>query len=131
MNDQRRFGPFGLASLLMALIFLLFTAVQYNDPDPERWMAMYGSAALVSGLAAFRPPWAWRPAAVVALVALAWAVEWFLGVFGHSVAWGQVFATTHMINSDVEETRETLGLVIVAVWTGAIAIRGWRRRRAD
>jgi len=130
MNDQRRFGVFGLASLLMALVFLSFAAAQYNDPDPERWMAMYGSAAVVSGLAAFRPFPAWLPAAAVALVTLAWAVSLFLGVFGHSVAWGEVFATTHMINSDVEETRETLGLVIVAGWTGVIAVRGWRGRRA-
>ncbi|HEX6738067.1 MAG TPA: transmembrane 220 family protein [Vicinamibacteria bacterium] len=131
MNDRRRFGPWGMASLVMALVFLCFTAVQYNDPDPERWMAMYGAAGLVSALAAFRPRQAWLPATAVAAVALAWAAFWLRGVYGHHVVWGQVFATTHMINSDVEETRELFGLAIVAAWMAVLAVRGRRGPLAD
>jgi hypothetical protein len=67
----------------------------------------------------------------VAAVALAWAAFWLHGVYGHHVAWGQVFATTHMINSDVEETRELFGLAIVAAWMAVLAVRGRRGPLAD
>jgi hypothetical protein len=131
MHDTRRWGRFEMASLAMSLVFLMFTLVQYNDPDPARWMAMYGAAALVSAAAALRAEGAGAPAAVVALAALGWGLSVLLGVAGHPVAWGQVFATTRMIDSDVEEAREALGLLIVVLWAGWIAVRGWRRRRAD
>jgi hypothetical protein len=108
----------------MALLLLSFAAVQYNDPDPARWMAIYGAGALVSALAAFRPRAAWLPAAAVAAVALAWAVYWCSGVIGRHVDMAEVFAVTRMIDASVEETRETLGLLIVAAWMAVVAVRG-------
>jgi hypothetical protein len=130
MNDPTRFGPFRAACLAMALLFACFTAVQYNDPDPARWMAIYGSAALVSALGAFRPSSSWLPGAVVAAVALVWSLAVALPIIGQPVAWNQVFATMRMVGPNVEETREALGLLIVAAWMAAIAVRGWRRRPA-
>ena len=35
----------------MAVLFAFAAAVQCNDPDPLRWMAMYGLAMLACGLA--------------------------------------------------------------------------------
>ncbi len=39
--------------LTLAVIFLLFAAVQYNDPDPMIWIVIYGYMAGVCMLAAF------------------------------------------------------------------------------
>ncbi len=37
----------------MALLFLFCMAVQVNDPDPLRWIALYGLAGLSCGLSYF------------------------------------------------------------------------------
>jgi hypothetical protein len=121
---------FRWVALAMAVLLLSFAAVQYNDPDPARWMALYGAGALVSALAAFRRRAAWLPAAAVGAVALAWAAWWCYGVIGRQVDVGEVLAVTRMIDAGVEETRETLGLLIVAIWMAVIAVHGRRVARA-
>lgn len=32
----------------LAILFLLFAAVQFNDPDPLLWIAIYGIVAMIS-----------------------------------------------------------------------------------
>ena len=91
------------ANAVLCVLFLFAVAVQYNDPDPIRWMAMYGSAAVCCLLALIGRLPRILPAAV-GLVALVWAV-----VLGASVVRGN-----QPLNS--EEGRETMGLVIVAFW---------------
>ena len=115
---------------VMAVLLLSFAVVQYNDPDPVRWMAIYGAGALVSALAAFRARAAWVPAAAVGAVALAWSAYWASGVIGRHVDVGEVVAVTRMIDTGVEEVRETLGLAIVAAWMAVIAVWGRRAARA-
>jgi len=56
-------------------LFAYATVVQYNDPDPVRWMAVYASAGILCAVAAFRHVPSALPAAV-ALIALAWALVW-------------------------------------------------------
>ena len=41
---------------LTTCVFLLFAVVQYNDPDPVRWMAIYLAAALCCALEFFGRP---------------------------------------------------------------------------
>ena len=33
-------------SIIFGLLFVLFAAFQYNDPDPEVWIPIYGLAAM-------------------------------------------------------------------------------------
>jgi hypothetical protein len=65
-------GVVRILTALMALYFLCAVGVQYNDPDPLRWMAIYGAAALACVLALVRRLRRWVPVGV-ALVAAAWA----------------------------------------------------------
>jgi hypothetical protein len=130
MNEPSPFGAFRLASLLMAGLFIWFTVLQFNDVDAARWMVLYASAAVVSGLAAFRPSASGLPAAAVALAALVWAIIVAVPILGQPVAWGQVFSSMRMTGPHVEETREVLGLLIVAAWTTAVAVRGRSRSGA-
>ena len=37
---------FAIANGIMAAMFLLSAVLQYNDPDPLRWIALYAAAAL-------------------------------------------------------------------------------------
>jgi hypothetical protein len=65
----------------MAVLFAFAAAVQYNDPDPLRWIAVYGVATLASVLAlAGRLP-RLLPA-LVGLGALVWAGTRAPGVVG-------------------------------------------------
>lgn len=39
-----------ITGLIASIIFILFAAVQYNDPDPLIWITIYSYAAVVSFL---------------------------------------------------------------------------------
>jgi hypothetical protein len=108
----------------LALVMLLFAAVQFNDPDGPLWMLFYGVPAVWAGLAAFRPDLlagrAARPLLVLSVIAAIlltiafWppADEWWL----KSVWW------------ESEEAREGMGLmiasmVLLAVLTASVSGR--------
>jgi hypothetical protein len=101
--------------------FLLSVVVQYNDPDPIRWMAIYGAAFVMCCLSlAGRLRW-WMPA-LAGAVALVWAFSILPHLVGHAIDWGQVFGHMKMANGVVEETREMGGLLIVAVWMAVLTL---------
>ena len=106
----------GILSGLMALLFLFAAAVQYNDPDPIQWMAIYGAAAVVSAWAALRrsglPSWA---PGLVGLAAFVWACTIAPRALG-KVNPLAMFKSWEMKNVAIEENREMFGLLIVAAW---------------
>ena len=106
----------------MAALFLFAAAVQYNDPDPLRWMATYGLAALACVLSLARRLPRLAPV-VVGLGAVAWAGTLAPGVVGR-VSVGELFQSYSMLSETVEEAREMGGLLIVAVWMGLLALVG-------
>jgi hypothetical protein len=116
-----------LLHLLFAALFGLGAAVQYNDPDPLRWMAIYLAAAVICGLAAAGRI-RWPAPAVVALVALAWAATLAPGVIG-AVQPEELVSAWEMKDARVEEGREMYGLLIIAAWMSVIAVTGLRRAR--
>jgi len=114
-----------VASGLMTLLFLLCVVVQYNDPDPIVWMAIYGAAGILSALAALRPGRPdWRVAAAVASIAAIWALTLLIGV-GGQVSWAEIAGDYQMKTPAIEQAREAIGLGLVALWTGLLA---WARR---
>ncbi|GAA4459974.1 hypothetical protein GCM10023189_34400 [Nibrella saemangeumensis] len=58
-------------SIVFGLLFVLFAAFQYNDPDPEVWVPIYGFAAVACMMAYARMarPWFFILMAVIYLVA--------------------------------------------------------------
>ena len=113
---------------IMAAAFALSVAVQYNDPDPLRWMAIYGAACAVAVWAALRPRrYPWWAAAAVAIAAFLWAAGWMRQVTGR--VWiPELFASWEMKNARVEVEREVGGLLIVAVWMTITALIAVLRR---
>jgi hypothetical protein len=103
------------ATVVMACLFALCIAVQYNDPDPVVWMALY-LVPLVLSLRAFggrADLWLNLVAGVgYSLAALLWAPHYAAGYL------------------DNEEAREAGGLLVSGLWMGFLAWKGWRRRRA-
>jgi hypothetical protein len=109
------------AAAVLALVFLFSGAVQYNDPDPARWIAIYLAAAVVSAGHALRPMTP-LPAAVVAGAALIWALLWTPDALKTLPSFGDA-TRFQMMAPGVEEIRELLGLLIVVVGTGFLALR--------
>ena len=108
---------------VMAALFLFAVVVQYNDPDPVRWMAIYGAACVISIVAAKRggvPRWA---PIVVFVLALGWSIEIMTGVRTLNV-YAHMFDAWEMKSAPIEEAREASGLVIVAIWMVALTL--WR-----
>jgi hypothetical protein len=103
----------------MAAVFVYAAALQYNDPDPIRWAAIYLAAAAVCFLYV-GGRLSWYVAGAIALIALAWAGTLAFAVWGQ-VSPGQMFETWKMSNLAIEEAREMTGLLIVAVWMGVLA----------
>jgi hypothetical protein len=110
----------------MLLLFVFSVALQYNDPDPIRWMSIYGAAAVVCGFEMRRKTPLWLPAAIV-VIALVWAIS--IGYGSHADAFRHMMDQWEMKNVHVEETREQYGLTIVAAWMLGVFVAGWLRRR--
>ncbi len=103
---------------LVCILSLLAAALQYNDPDPIRWIAMYGYVALLYALALtgrYRSEAIW--------VGLAMVVIWAATLLPGFVEWlheGMPSITGQMKAElpHVEIVREFLGLLLcgVALW---------------
>ena len=114
-----RYSIMKIFNLVLAVLFVLFAAVQYNDPDPLHWAALYLFVAGVCGFAAFGRYnkyvlWA---GIVVCLVWLAFTthdfVEWIRA--------GSPSIVSEMKANEphIELTREFLGVgicLVVLVW---------------
>ena len=118
------------ANWLMLLMFVFSVVVQYNDPDPVKWIAIYGLAAIACFLE-IRGRGSLGLPGVLGAVTLVWGVVLLRGVIGR-VRIGDLFEEWEMQNMAVEVAREAGGLLIVAVWMQVIAIRHLllRRRQA-
>ncbi|MDQ3365506.1 MAG: transmembrane 220 family protein [Myxococcota bacterium] len=116
---------FRYLAYVMAVLFVVCVALQYNDPDPVRWMVIYGAAAAVS----IALPWDRRVglgALVLGLGAAAWAVLLVQSTWG---AVGITDLTSQMSEKGgaVEVGREAGGLAIIAVWLVIGGGLRWRR----
>jgi hypothetical protein len=112
---------------LMAALFAVSAALQYNDPDPWQWIAIYVAAAAACVLWGLRRT-AWPLATAVALGALAWAATLLPDVLGH-VGLSDLFLRMNEKGGRVEIGREIGGLTIVLAWM-VVLLLGERRRAA-
>ena len=108
-------GWFGRANWLMCALFLLAVVVQWNDPDPLQWMAIYGAALAVCAATAMRRPLPITVPLLIAAVALVWGVITMRDVPGAGT-YTHMFDAWEMKSSSVEEAREAGGLLIAAAW---------------
>jgi hypothetical protein len=118
--------PFQALNVLMALVFVLGAAVQYNDPDPLGWMLVYLAAALACGLAV-TGRLRWPLPALVSGVALLWAGTLASPVLAAHVPFFRLFSQWEMTDARIEETREMYGLLFIAGWMALLAVTGARR----
>ena len=101
---------------LLSLLFAYSAVVQYNDPDPLRWAALYVAAALLAALSVIRPLPSIAPA-VLSLGALFCATLMLPGVL-EEAAW-----------TGTEEERELVGLLLVGSWMLVLTVYHRRHER--
>jgi hypothetical protein len=99
---------------LMAALFGLSAVLQYNDPDPLRWIAIYAAAATACVLWGLRRA-VWPLAAPVTLIAAVWAALLLPEVLGH-IGPSDLFLRMSEKGGRVEIGREIGGLAIVLAW---------------
>lgn len=107
---------FRILHALLAALFIFAAALQYNDVDIVRWMAMYLAAALVCILDLCNRP---KPmlATTVGVIALAWSVLYIVNG-AWKVPLPALFSEWEMKDQTIVAGREMNGLFIVAVWMG-------------
>ncbi len=100
----------------MIVLFLASCAVQYNDPDPIRWCVAYGIAGI---LTAFALAGRVTPLVIPAgLLYLAWSM----------------YNMPHIDPSkwlSTEESRESGGLMMSAIWMAVLTAAWYRKRHAS
>lgn len=111
----------------MLVLFVFSLVVQFNDPDPFRWAALYALAAAACALSLGRRL-RWWFAAVLAALALIWAATLAPRVLAH-VRFLDMFGAFEMKTVAIEESREMYGLVLVAVWLALLSVRAARDTR--
>ena len=109
------------ANALMLVMFAFSAAVQVNDPDPLRWIAVYGLATAACWLSLVGRARRWFPASL-GVIALVWAATFAPRVLGR-VPLRDMFGAFEMRDTGVEESREMYGLLIVAAWMAVVAAR--------
>jgi hypothetical membrane protein len=99
---------------ILALIFVVFAVVQFNDPDPLSWILIYLNMAIICAYGIFKKHnslWLLITGVlyfVYACFLIPGAMEWF-----RSSDKAMLFDDiAKMQNLYIEETREFLGLVI-------------------
>lgn len=103
-----------ITSAGMTVLLLCAAALQYNDPDPLIWIAVYLAAAGVAAAGAM-DRLRWEVAGVVAAVALVWAAVLAMRVIGQQPLFE-------------EEGREMLGLTIAGGWSLILGIAARKPR---
>ncbi len=107
-----------ILNAFFAAVFLLSAYMQYNDPDPIAWIAIYGYGALVCTLAFFKKDnRIWHYAGIVFF--LSYAIYLFFAPDG-AYSWFTLHSAENiagaMSNNKpwIESTREFFGLLILS-----------------
>lgn len=116
-------------SAAMGVLFLVAAIFLYNDPDPIAWMGLYGAAGVTSLMGALDRLPRWLPVGV-GIVAVVWAGRLLPQMAGH-VPLAELVRELEAATPLIQEGRAALGLVVIAVWMGALAFHAARRPRAD
>lgn len=103
-----------IINFILTLIFLLFTFVQINDPDPILWILIYGNMAVLCVLAMFKMRFIYWLAATIVLYGI-YAALLASGAWEWSQSPDRSLLFDDLAKMQypyIEETREFLGLLI-------------------
>lgn len=114
---------FAIANVAMLAAFVLSAAVQWNDPDPWRWVAIYVAAAVACVLGRRVGRGARLLAAVVGAAALLWASSLAPRALA-DLRPGDLVREMEASTPAIELGREMFGLLLVAGWMAVLVTVG-------
>ena len=102
-----------ILNIVLAIIFVLFAIVQFNDPDPYFWVAIYAVVAIISGFAIWEKYN--RPALIILMIiCMTGSIFYFPGLIelfsDHEI--GDLTKSMKAEKPFIEESRESLGLLL-------------------
>ena len=104
-----------IIAIVFGLLFLLFAVFQYNDPDPEVWVPIYGFAAMAC-LMAYVGVGRWWFFVIMSIIYVVAAVYQWPPAFE-----GFLFGEVGMRSLNIELAREAGGLAICAIVMAVLA----------
>ena len=116
-------------NILLAIIFTIFALVQYNDPDPWKWIAAYMFVALISGLAAnnIYPKWIIRGGIIAFLISLGILLPDFIDWINSGAE--SITQNRKAEKPQIELTREFLGLLLSVCVLGFHLWQGYKKEK--
>lgn len=117
---------FKAANALMALAFVFSIIVQFNDPDPFRWVAVY-ALALAACVMEMMDRAQWVLPAATAVIAGVWALTLSPNVLGR-VPFISMFGDWEMHDVGIELSREMYGLLAIMIWMAVLLLTAIKRR---
>ncbi len=121
-------------NIVWCVLFVLFAALQYNDPDPYVWVPIYLYTAVLCWKASqgkFFPKWE----IAGMLVYVAYAIYLFIDKNGVE-SWAtehhaeNIAQSMHAEKPWIEETREFMGLLILLIVNGVHLLQASARKKA-
>lgn len=114
--------PLRIAHGIVAALFALSATLQFNDPSPAAWIALYSACAIAAASAAANRPFK-RFALVVLFICALWEMHYLsLG------AWRAPFTSLTqewtMKNESVVNGREFWALILLGGWMALV----WRSK---
>ena len=102
-----------IINIILAVVFILFAVVQFNDPDPYFWVVIYGAIAGISVFAIWQKYN--RPTLILLMViCFGGSIYYFPGLIelfsDHEI--GDLTKTMKAEKPFIEESRESLGLLL-------------------
>ncbi|MEB2781399.1 transmembrane 220 family protein [Algoriphagus sp. C2-6-M1] len=110
---------------LWIFIFALFAYWQFNDPDPEVWVSIYG-VAMIFCILATRGIFPKIPLTVLAIGCIVGAIYYWQGDVGRWVAQEVEQHNLSMKTQSMEESRETFGLIIILLVMLPALWKAWK-----
>jgi hypothetical protein len=111
-----------IASGVMLCVFVLSVVVQLNDPDPLRWVVIYGIAAALSGLAMIGRFLFW-PSAIACVIYGAGIVLLWDAAASTTM---QALSSIGMKDLEEEHVREFWGLALCLGWSIVLLLKARR-----
>ena len=102
-----------ITKALLGLLFITFAVVQFNDPDPMVWIAIYGAVGMIFIISIFRNL-SKRAIGFLIIALLVYAATFFSGFW----EWmskpdkSELFGEMIYDRPYIEQTREFLGLLM-------------------
>lgn len=97
----------------LGLLFLVFAVVQFNDPDPFVWIAIYGAVGLIF-LVSLAKPISKRAVGFLMVAMLVYSLTFIPGFWEwlNRPEKAEIFGEMIYDRPYIEQTREFLGLLI-------------------